>query len=463
MERNEDEDGNHLVHSTAQVPETDQSVEDFLITLFTELDTHHIRYCVLHSWEQLPRSLSSDLDIAVHPDDARKLPFVLRFLQKKGYIPIQLLSYAVNAQYFVFCWFQKLNSVAVDVIVEHRRGGLILASGQTLVTGRQKRGIFWIADPGTEFSYLLAKKACKGTVSAVQASRLELLVKELGRSTAERLASKLFLGTLGERVVDACAHGCLETLLSQIRNQTWRTSVARNPLRLAAYLLSDVVRRVRRFLQPTGLFVVVMGPDGAGKSSLIEHLVREVGPAFRRHKVFHWRPMLLWRHKAVGDTTQPHSRPPNSASRSVARLFVHLLDFWLGYWLLIRPVLVRSGFVLFDRYFHDVLADPKRYRFGGPGWLAKSVGWLVPKPDLLFILDAAPEVILSRKQEVMPADVLAQRQVYLQMGTRFSYSRVIDTAAPLSLVVEEAGEAVCEFLAQRFRRRNANWLDLGAQ
>ena len=200
------------------------------------------------------------------------------------------------------------------------------------------------------------------------------------------------------------------------------------------------VRRVRRWLQPTGLFIVVMGPDGAGKSTLIEHLVQAVSPAFRRHRVFHWRPMLLWRRKAAGDTTQPHSHPPYAGWWSTARLFAHLLDYWLGYCLVIRPLLARSGLVVFDRYFHDLLADPKRYRFGGPLWLARSVSWLVPKPDLLFILDAPVQVILSRKQEVLPENVLSQRRVYLHFASSFSHSRVIDSTAPLARVVAEAGQ-----------------------
>ena len=44
---------------------------DFLGCLFASLDASNVRYCVLHSWEDLPDHLPSDLDLAVHPDDAR--------------------------------------------------------------------------------------------------------------------------------------------------------------------------------------------------------------------------------------------------------------------------------------------------------------------------------------------------------------------------------------------------------
>jgi thymidylate kinase len=171
--------------------------------------------------------------------------------------------------------------------------------------------------------------------------------------------------------------------------------------------------------------------------------------------------MLLWRRSATGDTTQPHSHPTYAGWWSIVRLFAHLLDYWLGYWLVIRPLLSRSGLVVFDRYFHDQLADPKRYRFGGPSWLARSVSWLVPKPDLLLILDAPVQVILSRKQEVLPEEVLSQRRVYLQFASSFSHSRVIDSTAPLARVVAVAGHAVVEYLESRFRQQHGCWADLG--
>ena len=454
-----------LVHPATSTSELSQSLKNFLSKLFKKLDTSQIRYCVLHSWEELPNKLSSDLDIAVHPEDARKLPSVFRFLREKGYTPLQVFNYFVNANYFTFSWLEgsEINYVAVDVIFEHRRGGLIVPSGEELVSGRRRQGVFWIPAPESEFAYLLAKKAWKAAVPARQARRLRALVEQLGRSTANRLAGQLFLGKLSARVVEACASGRVNALLAQIRTETWKTSLVRNPLRLTAYLLSDCVRRVRRWLQPSGLFVVIMGPDGAGKSTLIEHLVQALGPVFRRHRVFHWRPMLLWRRKAAGDTTQPHSNPPYAPWWSIARLFAHLLDYWLGYCLVIRPLLARSGLVVFDRYFHDLLADPKRYRFGGPSWLARSVSWLVPKPDLLFILDAPVQVILSRKQEVLQENVLSQRRVYLHFASSFSHSRVIDSTAPLARVVAEAGQTVREYLAQRFERRHACWLALDRQ
>ena len=119
---------------------------------------------------------------------------------------------------------------------------------------------------------------------------------------------------------------------------------------------------------------------------------------------------------------------------SAARLFAHFLDYWLGYWLVIRPVLARSCLVVFDRYFDDILIDPERYRYGGPSWLARMLRLLIPKPDLMLVLDAPEEVVLSRKQEIAPEEVQHQRRLYSEYQNRISNGWIIDaTASPQQL------------------------------
>src|SRR5207248_5635142 len=121
--------------------EHSRGCENFLSILFRALDTHDVRYCVLHSWEELPQCLSSDLDVAIHPGDVQKLPLVLGALLSAGYIPVQLLNYFVNAYYLVFFWIEgaAIRSVALDIIFEHRRGGLIVSSAVSILAGRRRR------------------------------------------------------------------------------------------------------------------------------------------------------------------------------------------------------------------------------------------------------------------------------------------------------------------------------------
>jgi len=432
----------------------------FLRTLFDLLDYYRVRYCVLHSYEGLPDELPSDLDLAAHPRDADRLPFVFRVLSDQGYQPVQCRNYAVNAFDFVFFWFegQTVKSLAVDIIFEHRRKGLILTPGEELVARRQRRGLFWIPDPATEFAYLLGKKTLKGCVPARQELRLQRLVVQLGKREAEDTAARLLGEKRKRRIVESCARGHAGDLLGELKRTLWWTIVSRDPLNPIRYLLQNVARVVRRWFQPTGLFVVVLGPDGVGKTTLIEHLTRIAAPPFRRHKVFHLRPTLLWRRRRIGPVTDPHGQPLRSRLGSVAKLFALLPDYWLGYALLVRPLLARSGLVVFDRYFHDLLVDPRRYRYAGPMWLARLFSRIIPGPDLLLLLDAQERVILSRKREVVIDELRRQREAYHNLTDSLDGGVLIDADRELDTTLAAASRAIVEFLGRRFRRRHGAWL-----
>jgi len=437
----------------------------FLRLLFRLLDEHDVRYCVLHSYEGLPDELPSDLDLAVHPHDVAKLPVVFRALTEQGYQPVQCRNYAVNAFDFVFFWFEgpAVKSVALDIIFEHRRKGLILTSGEELVARRQRRNSLWIPDPATELGYLLAKKTLKGSVPARQELRLQRLVAQLGRPDAEDTAARLFGERWKSQIVESCASGCAGNLLGTLKKRLWWTVVSHDPLNPIRCALGNAVRLVRRWFQPTGLFVVVLGPDGVGKSTLIEHIIQIVACPFRRHRVFHLRPMLLWRRKQTGPVTDPHGQPPRSRLGSVAKLFALLPDYWLGYGLIVRPVLARSGLVVFDRYFHDLLVDPIRYRYAGPMWLARLFSRIVPAPDLLFlVLDAQEQVILSRKREVLLDELRRQREAYHHLKDSLDGAVLIHTDRDLDSTLADCSRAIMEHLARRFRRRHAAWLAVEA-
>src|SRR5881396_2779557 len=66
-------------------------LQGFLRDLFVLLDSHGVRYCVLHSYEPLPEALGSDLDMAVDPSDTSKLPKVLRGLLNLRYQLVQMI------------------------------------------------------------------------------------------------------------------------------------------------------------------------------------------------------------------------------------------------------------------------------------------------------------------------------------------------------------------------------------
>src|SRR5439155_20668624 len=142
-----------------------------------------------------------------------------------------------------------------------------------------------------------------------------------GHFQAEKVATDLFGKKWAKRVLDACLDGSLPLILKQLAGPLRWTVILRDPFGPARSLFSDSIRRIRRWLQPTGIFLVVLGPDGVGKSTLVEQLVEKLGPAFRRHRVFHFRPELTKPQVETGlRVTDPHGNPIRGTLGSVARL-----------------------------------------------------------------------------------------------------------------------------------------------
>lgn len=180
-------------------------------------------------------------------------------------------------------------------------------------------------------------------------------------------------------------------------------------------------------------WIVILGADGAGKSSVIDALA-ELGDSEGIQVVsYHWRPGVLrgrTLHKG-GAVVDPHSKPVRGTLPSLAKLLFLVLDWWLGYLLQIRRHRRLGRLVVFDRSFSDILIDPLRYRYGGAARLAEFAERLVPRPDLFFLLDAPVKVLHARKQEVALEETERQRFAYLERVARLANGHVLDATRPV--------------------------------
>jgi len=437
-----------------------RNIPHFLRTLFRLLDELAVRYCVLHSWNLLPEKLYSDLDLAVHPLDKVKLPGVFEALTQAGYTPIQWGNYVTNGHGIYFIWEgdSSIETATLDIIFEHRRAGMILASGEALVCGRIRRGEFWIAAPEVEYSYLLAKKAAKAKASPSQSLRLKELVESLGSERTEELAGRIFQRDLKAQIVEACAKGSIDKEFGRLKLKLGQVPLARQMSRRVRYWASELRRAILRTINPTGILLAILGPDGAGKSTLIEALPDALGAGLRRRRVFHWRPQAFAQRRNKRPVTDPRGQAPRGAVLSIACLSAFFIDYWIGYIFVIRPLLVASAIVQFDRYFHDVLVDPLRYRYGGPRWFAAILSRLVPEPDLVILLDAEEHLIRARKAELSLPEIKRQRQAYRSLRFQRARQAYVRTDSGIEATRVASVAAVTDFMKERFNKRIGAWM-----
>ncbi len=210
------------------------------------------------------------------------------------------------------------------------------------------------------------------------------------------------------------------------------------------------MNRLADFGKQRGLWVAVFGPDGAGKSAVIKCVADDSALPFQETQQFHFRPMFRAQWKELPPETNPHAKPPRGTLVSIVKLLYWLVDCWYGYVFVIRPARNRSRLVLFDRYFDDILIDPRRYRLPVPCLrFAKLVVRLAPRPDLCVLLDVPAEVVQQRKAEVSPDESQRQRLEYREMFQSLPNAFVIDAVSPVNEVAEQLKQVIFESRASR--------------
>ena len=185
-------------------------------------------------------------------------------------------------------------------------------------------------------------------------------------------------------------------------------------------------------------FIAFLGCDGSGKSAVIQGISARLEAEGHKVNCGHWRPrpFASSSNGAQSAADAPHGQVPRGFASSILKL-VWLWLNWRAAWLRYLRRDAHSGYVLFDRYHGDLLADPKRYRYGGPMSLAQAASRLMPHPDQVIFLDAPPEVLLSRKQEVSTASLKRSRAAYLHLASTDLRFRIVDASRPLAEVISD--------------------------
>ena len=82
----------------------------------------------------------------------------------------------------------------------------------------------------------------------------------------------------------------------------------------------------------------------------------------------------------------------------------------------------KNNLVIFDRYAHDILIDPIRYRYNLNKNLTKFFLKFFPKPDLWIFMINKSEVIWKRKKEVKFNILKRQLKDYLRLKKKYKNS-----------------------------------------
>jgi thymidylate kinase len=222
--------------------------------------------------------------------------------------------------------------------------------------------------------------------------------------------------------------------------------------------------------------VALIGPDGAGKSTVSQRLEDGWLPApvkriymgvnldasslmlpttrlalaiksARGRRSDMVAPSDHGRAAAVG----PVGRLVGGGARAV-RLLMWLAEEWFRQ-LVAEYHLRRGRIVVFDRHFYadyyhsDV--DGQRSRSLASRVHGRLLSRVYPKPDLVICLDAPGQLLFERKREASVEWLDRRRQQYLQLADVFPDFAVVGVDRPLDEVTRDVATVITDFIEKR--------------
>jgi thymidylate kinase len=209
-----------------------------------------------------------------------------------------------------------------------------------------------------------------------------------------------------------------------------------------------------------GFTVALIGCDGAGKTTVaralerttelpVRYLYMGVSAESSNHQLPSTRVAHAVKRRAPATRRQAPARRAFRAGRSALRMANRLAEEWYRQ-LIAQAFLTRGLIVVFDRHF---LADYHALDVAGAGRpLSRRIhGWMLmrvyPRPDLVVVLDAPPEVLFARKGEGTLASLARRREDYLGLADAAGVDcpfAVVSATQPVDAVVADVARIVRE-------------------
>jgi thymidylate kinase len=397
------------------------------------------RNLALYYWrdrEAFPRLIGFDLD-ALLPrwSWARMFDFLQATLPQLGWEIVM----SVRRGHVWTCLLARREAIpgrasdflGIDFHDTLTAGGVPLANTRALMRRAQcSRGVQWLNDVDAAIASYLEPAIARGSVKTRYAEAL----KQAHRKSPDEVRLRVE-DAVGSASAPILAAPLVPPSKSSIRLASLSVALTRRPFQMGAVLLHKLIDLITMYWRPPGLLWILSGPDGVGKSTVIEHMRRLVQ---RRIVValdqLHTRPFVIPRlavflPKRRRDDAMRIRRYEQRVGvlRSFIRLIILVLDYQLGYWMKVRPMLAQGHLVMFDRYYQDFLVDPMIRGVALPGAWLRACARFVPGADRHVYLTASAETLTARKNELTMDEAARQLDHYRNLASEDARAVLVST------------------------------------
>ena len=205
---------------------------------------------------------------------------------------------------------------------------------------------------------------------------------------------------------------------------------------------------LKNMILPKGYSIGFTGPDGVGKTTVIESLTKALNTVYSKISLYHFRPLIIGNLSEVAhdaglkknvdrNYNQPHRGGKTNICSSFLRLVYYSFDYIVGYYKVIRRKIERRQIVIFDRYYTDIICDSRRSRiflnYKFLYWFGKL---FIPSLDYNVLLTACSETILARKRELDEEGIRLINKKIDYLSNKKRYKKILNEQSPEVAVSE---------------------------
>mgnify|MGYP006121566661 CR=1 FL=1 len=376
-------------------------------SFFEELSKQH-NYAILHHVERV-FYIDDDIDFIVDCDKESMLAFVKEFIKTNDCFIANHFTIDRSVYRFDIVFFENTNlfKIELDCACNSKQRDLLKLNVELLLKNSLKINLghytFNKISNKNEIDYYIKKKAFKKT------NIIEFLP---------------YFKSLDEKITK-------EELLKKYTY--WINYFSSFPFKIKFYYTKITLLTIR-FLEKPSITIAFLGPDGSGKSTIIDKINKKSLLIINYY--FHLKPIKNKNPDLQETVTNPHHQSIYSKPKSYFKLLYFIYQYNIGWLKNIIPLKIKSSLIIFDRYYDDLLVDNNRYRYGGNIKIAKLARIFIPQPDLYFVLTADPDIIYKRKQEVPFEELERQIKAYNQLSDNKCYYQIDVNRSPDEIVKE---------------------------